>query len=310
MPTIPTRLPTFDARRTPSDPASAGKQAAIDLWGVGKKTVERLKEKLRLDPTATPTVADFAYTNLDTFDVSARQRALLQEQQAVLVNELHIAPEDAKTAVAGELVAKLSGAIDAALEGIRKGEGPGGFVQSEITRFVDAVGMSYGIYGPVSAPSPEEIAKATALGLRLDEGQVPLMICREGETGAVVVPVRPRDLVEPVVVQMGDGKQMHSFTRSHARHPLPPGYVIEEPTNPFAKLKSLETQARDAAAAVWIDADPAGRRQRYERFTVAIDKLETAIDSASLGANHASALFGALQALRAIRDVTLKHLDA
>ena len=67
MPTIPTRLPTFDARRTPSDPASAGKQAAIDLWGVGKKTVERLKEKLRLHPTATPTVADFAYTNLDTF---------------------------------------------------------------------------------------------------------------------------------------------------------------------------------------------------------------------------------------------------
>lgn len=299
--------PRFDTGRTPADPKHAGQQPAADVWGIGKKTVERLREKLALDPNATPTVADFAYVNLDAFDVNPSQRALLQEQQDYLVNALHVGPEGAASPEAAALRAAMDQEISGALAAIASGTETKSFVQRRISEFASSVAGGYGIWGQVGVPSAEEVAKANAQGMKLSEGQVAIAVRKNGQAGAVVVPVNPRDLLEPVVVQLSNGSRKHSFTAAHGVKPTR-SFVVEEPTEGYAKLRSLEAQARDAAAAVWIDADPTGRQGRLQDLERKIGAFQKAIGDESLGANQKLTLHGALSALRSIQEITVSML--
>ncbi len=306
MPVRPTP-PRFDAGRTPADPKNAGHQPAADVWGIGKKTVERLREKLALDPSATPTVADFAYTNLDAFDLHPSQRALLQEQQDYLVNALHVGPEGASSPEAAALRAAMDREVKGALENIAAGTHTNSFVQRQITEYSSAVASSYGVWGQVGVPTADELARANEQGLKLGDGQVAIVVRKNGQPGAVVVPVAPRDLLEPVLVNMGNGTHKHSFIAAHGVKPAR-SFVVEEPTEGYAKLRSLEAQARDAAAAVWIDADPAGRQARLGDFGRKVDALAKAIADEPMGANQKLTLNGALGALRSIHEITVSML--
>lgn len=310
MPTIkPTRAqPLFDQGRTPANLQQAGGQPATDLWGIGKKTSERLKAKLRLDPTAAPTVADFAYANIDELDLRPSARKLLATQQNQLVNALHVKPEDADAAGAKALLAQMNSAIEDAIGALARGEKPNDLAFQEITEFARGIGMLYGIYGTASAPTPAELDKARAQGMTLAEGMTAVAVRRGNDAGVVVVPVTPRNLFEPIVYSTLEGTRAHTFIGARDVKAVA-GFVVEEPTEPFARLKAAETQVRDAAARVWIDDDKAGRRERFADFTHKLDHLSKVLDAANLSPHQASSARGALEALRSIHDITAKHLD-
>jgi hypothetical protein len=311
--------PIFDAGRAPASGTNPSAQPASDVWGVGKKTAALLQEKLRLDPTATPTVADFAYADLDSFALGSGQRELLVGQQHHLINVLHVAPEEASSPAAAALLEQMGKAIDGAMAKIASNASNAppskDFVQRAITDFASSIGMNYGVYGAVAVSTQDELTKASALGMKLEPGAVALTVRRRlsgdgaSEPGAVVVAFQPRSLLAPVLVTMLDGSNQHSFTIARDVKPVR-GFVVEEPTDSFAKLKSIEAQARDSAASVWIDKDPAARRARLEAFGAKVEELAAAIQSAAPSAHHAASLHGALNALRSIHEISAKHIDS
>ena len=82
------------------------------------------------------------------------------------------------------------------------------------------------------------------------------------------------------------------------------GYVIAEPAEPFAKLKSWEGRALQAAGLVFVDADVTARRARHAAFGAQIEGYAAALARAELAPPARLQASATLATLRSLHETT------
>jgi hypothetical protein len=296
--------PLFDKGVDGSNP-QIGAEPADAIWGVGKKTREKLRTALDLPAGRTPTVADFAFAPLDS--IQRAQRKLLASQQSWLVNDHKVTIDQADPRITAELRANMEQGIAQAIEELASGNKPG-WLACQFAEYAKGLALGYGVYGSVAPATPEERAAAEARGFRSVPGELALTIRNRERPGAVLLGVDPHKLIEPAVVTMQDGSTKHGYMGARGRVAPARAFVIEYPTDPHLEIRTLGAEAVASAAAIWSLPKPE-RPAALEELNRLIEAIRTSKAGEEASPHLRAQYLGTLQALEGIAEATAKHLD-
>jgi hypothetical protein len=200
------------------------------------------------------------------------------------------------------VTARIDTHVAAALEALGAGTSKKGLAARRLAEHAQTSAAAFGVRGAVAPASPAQLEAARAEGLALADGEIALAV-GGGRGGAAVVAFAPHALFEPIVLNRSDGAREADFV---ARREVTParGYVIAEPAEPFAKLKSWEGRALQAAGLVFVDADVTARRARHAAFGAQIEGYAAALARAELAPPARLQASATLATLRSLHETT------